>query len=475
MHLLYTEEEVIDFRKMLEKIIFSKDIKRLNNKTQLFSSNSGDHYRNRLTHTLEVVNISKNIAVQIEAFLQSHFKKILKHKKVLSMELLEAIAYGHDLGHTPFGHIGERTLQNILKRKDDLGGLIFDSKKITTNEEILNEWKKNIIKTSFFKHNVNSLELLIENNIFDWRILDGVLKHTNISFTKEENVPVDNLNWLKQKLSKVNDKKLYDIYFSDRKNFVSNIPLTLEAQIVAISDEIAQVYSDLDDTLRYNKLLKLSKMLNIKGKFSMEKTNELVLVEIKEILIKDVIEHFKELILCNHPNVTNQEELSSIFSFLKINYFVFKKENNENEEKLKEEYSKLGNSKMDLSIKSAFYKVCFINFLKSKYSLKSEKVRMSDAKAKHIIRQLFKAYYNSPDFLNDKIIEFIKNEYYTLSKTRPKKKFEDIIQEMKNINSQFVTDYNIFIIGNSYMKAIANYIAKMTDDYALMEYKKIYL
>ena len=70
-------------------------------KTEIFNANIGDHYRNRLTHTLEVSQIARSIG------------KALK----LNDELIEAIALGHDLGHTPYGHIGERTLDDILRGK----------------------------------------------------------------------------------------------------------------------------------------------------------------------------------------------------------------------------------------------------------------------------------------------------------------------------------------------------------------------
>lgn len=76
----------------------SRSFRRMMHKTQIFNANMGDHYRNRLTHTLEVAQISRSIG------------KVLG----LNDELIEAIALGHDLGHTPFGHIGERTLDGIL-------------------------------------------------------------------------------------------------------------------------------------------------------------------------------------------------------------------------------------------------------------------------------------------------------------------------------------------------------------------------
>ena len=75
-----------------DRILHSRAFRRLMHKTQIFNANIGDHYRNRLTHTLEVSQISRTIGKELG----------------LNDELIEAIALGHDLGHTPFGHVGER-------------------------------------------------------------------------------------------------------------------------------------------------------------------------------------------------------------------------------------------------------------------------------------------------------------------------------------------------------------------------------
>ncbi len=86
-----------DFQRDRDRIIHSKAFRRLKHKTQVFLSPEGDHYRTRLTHTLEVAQISRTVARALR----------------LNEDLTEAVALGHDLGHTPFGHAGERALQSI--------------------------------------------------------------------------------------------------------------------------------------------------------------------------------------------------------------------------------------------------------------------------------------------------------------------------------------------------------------------------
>lgn len=88
-----------DYQRDRDRIIHSKAFRRLKHKTQVFLSPEGDHYRTRLTHTLEVSQISRTIARSLK----------------LNEDLTEAIALGHDLGHTPFGHTGERILNKLVE------------------------------------------------------------------------------------------------------------------------------------------------------------------------------------------------------------------------------------------------------------------------------------------------------------------------------------------------------------------------
>src|SRR3989339_1253689 len=120
------------FQRDRDKIIHSKSFRRLKHKTQVFISPIGDHYRTRLTHTLEVAQIARTIARALR----------------LNEDLTEAIALGHDLGHTPFGHAGEAVLNQILPNG--------------------------------FKHNEQSLRIveMLENLNLSAETLDGILNHT---------------------------------------------------------------------------------------------------------------------------------------------------------------------------------------------------------------------------------------------------------------------------------------------------------
>ena len=121
-----------EFQRDRDRILHSKTFRRLKHKTQVFLSPTGDHYRTRLTHTLEVSQVARTIARALR----------------LNEDLVEAISLGHDLGHTPFGHAGERTLNSLLQ--------------------------------AGFEHNKQSLRVVdvLEKLNLTYEVRDGILCHT---------------------------------------------------------------------------------------------------------------------------------------------------------------------------------------------------------------------------------------------------------------------------------------------------------
>lgn len=141
-----------------DRILFSKEFRRLQGKTQVFVSGFDDHIRNRLTHTLIVSQISQTIS------------KYFGFNEVLS----EAISLGHDVGHTPFGHVGERTLNLI-----------------TNNCDLFKDFEIDSEREKGFKHNwqglkvVTSLEMISPNykglNLTDYTLW-GILNHSKLKY-----------------------------------------------------------------------------------------------------------------------------------------------------------------------------------------------------------------------------------------------------------------------------------------------------
>jgi dGTPase len=192
------------FRRDCDRVIHSTAFRRLKHKTQVFVFHEGDHYRTRLTHSLEVAQIARALARQLG----------------LDEDLTETLALAHDLGHPPFGHAGERALDACLREH---GG---------------------------FDHNAQTLRVVtsLEHRYPDfdglnltWEALEGIVKHNGpltersgaaIGKYREQSIPVGISDY----------DRTYDL---ELWSFAS-----LEAQVAAIADDIAYDAHDIDDGLR---------------------------------------------------------------------------------------------------------------------------------------------------------------------------------------------------------------------------------
>lgn len=166
------------FQRDRDRIIHSKAFRRLKHKTQVFLEPAGDHYRTRLTHTLEVSQIARTIS------------KVLR----LNEELTEAIALGHDLGHTPFGHTGERVLKELMP-----GGF--------------NHYEQSLRVVDVIERDGAGLNLT-------WEVRNGIAKHSK----GKDGLPVGAAP--------------------------SQRAATLEGQVARVADIIAYVNHDIDDAVR---------------------------------------------------------------------------------------------------------------------------------------------------------------------------------------------------------------------------------
>lgn len=191
-----------EYRRDCDRIIHSTAFRRLEYKTQVFVNHEGDHYRTRLTHSLEVAQIARSISRNLS----------------LCEDLAEAVALAHDLGHTPFGHAGEDALVEVTKGLCD------------------------------FNHNIQSLRLLTELEqkyaAFDglnltWELLEGLVKHNGpITGMYRDTARYDGI--VPELIAQLNDK--IDLA-------LDKFP-SAEAQIAAFADDIAYNNHDIDDGLR---------------------------------------------------------------------------------------------------------------------------------------------------------------------------------------------------------------------------------
>ena len=340
-----------------DRIIHSSSFRRLKHKTQVFVNTEGDHYRTRLTHSMEVSQISRTLA----RFLG------------LNEDLCETLSLSHDLGHTPFGHAGEEVLNQCMRRH---GG---------------------------FNHNIQTLRIvtLLENKYYKFfglnltiETLDGLIKH---------NGPVKNLNLYNAILK----KNLF------KNKIVFHAFPSLEAQVAAISDDIAYNNHDLEDGLRA-------------GLFTIEKFNSIPFVSKlinkhvnntknyrREIIINQIVRELINVMVVDVINTTNRNlkkyNPQSIKDIYKQDHLIV-----DFSDKIK---------KVDMQIK---------DFLRhNMYNHK--KVIINTNKGKRIIKVLFNYLSKNPKkYINDELLK----------------------KELKE-------------------RVVADFIAGMTDRYAINLHKKI--
>ncbi|HXB16318.1 MAG TPA: deoxyguanosinetriphosphate triphosphohydrolase [Solirubrobacteraceae bacterium] len=168
------------FQRDRDRIVHSKSFRRLTHKTQVFVSPRGDHYRTRLTHTLEVTSISRTVARALR----------------LNEDLVEAIGLGHDLGHPPFGHIGEEVLDDCLRERFGMG----------------------------FRHYEQSLRIVERLEPAPSSLRGSVATGLNLTEQVREGIA--------------------------RHSSRAELPATLEGRIVRLIDRVAYINHDIDDSVR---------------------------------------------------------------------------------------------------------------------------------------------------------------------------------------------------------------------------------
>ncbi len=343
------------FQRDRDRIIHSASFRRLKHKTQVFVNTEGDHFRTRITHSIEVAQIARSIA------------KYLK----LNEDLTETLSLAHDLGHTPFGHAGEDALNECM---NDYGG---------------------------FDHNLQTLRIVmfLENKYFKFKglnltieTIDGLLKHNG---PVEDIKTVNRLIGLKTFRNKIDFKKYP----------------SLEAQISAISDDIAYNNHDIQDGINA-RLFKLEELVEIDF--------------FRQIYIK----YKKKINKKNYKIVTYQIIRDSID--LMIRDLLNNTQKNIKSLKIK--------SSKDV-MKSDKLAVCF-----------SKKIKSSEQEIRSFLR--YKMYNNKTVFKKNQKGKAIIKKLFKLIKSKPRK---------------FITKDQLT---NDKYRAISDFISGMTDRYAINLYNE---
>lgn len=348
----YTENEHpyrTCFQRDRDRIIHSKAFRRLEYKTQVFVYHEGDHFRTRLTHSLEVAQISRSIARMLR----------------LQEDLAEAICLAHDLGHPPFGHSGQDVMNELMKAK---GG---------------------------FEHNRQSLRIV---TVLERRYPQ--FKGLNLSYEVLEGI----------------SKHFTDYDLPDGRLFKREGQPSLEAQVANLSDEIAYNHHDLDDGIR-------------SGMISLEQLEE---VEIWTEMHQEVTKKLKGASPEMQRHQTIRQLINHVVTDLvQQTHQNLEKNNIDSLEKVHHYPKSLVEFSPEVQKKTTQLKRFLFKNMYRHYRVE----RMAD-KASRILKDLFAAYLNNPKILPPRV--FANNPH----------------EEPE--------------------RAICDYIAGMTDRYALEEHQKLF-
>lgn len=447
-----------EFMRDRDRIMYCSAFRRLAGKTQIYLTGKDDHQRNRLTHTLEVSQIARTISRALG----------------LDCDLTEAIALGHDLGHTPFGHAGEQILHEIMvpDSKINIGNSPMSKHELSASTEIK-------LPLYGFKHNIQSVRIAasletsygkVGLNLSNYALW-GILHHSSLKYKK----------------GRVNTGYLEPDYIHQYNSYLSISESTpqeawsFEAFVVAEADEIAQWHHDLEDALRGNAMtpadvcntiqrnLKpimakedLTKLDSLKKRSRV--TNKYV-ADLSRIVVNTLV---NRMIECSLYNLNLLWEKYSLSEENRVAFFI---NHSWTEAEIQNAISFTKTGEKDSAIDS----------IKEEYpSVISEKIHHSrdvermNYKGQYIIKKLFQAYYTHPQQLPDGIVMqyMVDVQQYanmdsaiTVGVGAVRKKFDAFISDSK----LFSIDAQIKL-----MRKICDHISGMTDHYAIEEYENLY-
>lgn len=448
-----------DFMRDRDRVMYSGSFRRLAGKTQIYLAGKNDNQRNRLTHTLEVSQIARTISQALG----------------LDCDLTEAIALGHDIGHTPFGHAGEQVLHEIMVPGSKVS--IKNSPMAKGSSLLSSDERK--LPLFGFKHNVQSIRVAIsvEKNYGNYGLnltnytLWGILHHSSLSYKKGRvNTEICEPDYCKQ----------YEVFYSI-PDYPGKEAWSFEAFVVAQADEIAQWHHDLEDALRGNAMNGSDVCTTIKRNLGsiMSAEDSSILRELKEkkvidskyiadisrIVVNTLVNRLIECSLYNLEILWNQY----VGDVKNKNEFFLNHSWSEHEIKDAIKLGKLGeDDKMIRALESQYP-----NTISEKIHHSRDVERMN-AKGQYIIKKLFQAYFAHPQQLPDGVITQYMidiEQYKNLQKATQvgigavRTKFEKLYS---NKDSYGVKEQIML------MRRICDHIAGMTDHYAIEEYKNLY-
>lgn len=464
-----------DFERDRDRILYSRPFRRLAGKTQVFLTASHDYVRTRLTHTLEVAQLARDITAQLG----------------LDTSLAEAIALGHDLGHAPFGHVGERALNEIMN----------GCMKIAPCQEALAPADKG------FKHNLQSCRMaqslsrlysgedgLNLTNFTLW----GMANHSSPEWKPCDHFEEKGSNCRLEPFAGhciCKGHTSVDYYGEMIRKYTtlkdSELPAwSFEAFIVSLADEIAQRHHDLEDALvtRITNPQEVVEILNeyfrplLKGqryredRFYLREIGLFVRNEHRpnqESAFIPYVSRFILNLLKKRLIINSNQQLHNFYDRHGIRNDQYAQEDyNRVHSDLSSDKEKPYSSIIDYDPDCKIIDKKLHNFLKERV-LNSFHAQRMDGVGTHMIRHLAEAYMTNPQQLPDKMIGalIIDIRKEPLNPRDPKTfgEYREDVKEWHNKSGEDGQDFQIRLL-----RSICDHIACMTDRYALVEYQQLY-
>lgn len=446
------EDERSEYQKDVDRISYSKAYRRLVDKAQVFSTKKGDHFRTRLTHTLEVSRISRTIARALS----------------LNEDLTEAIAQGHDIGHTPFGHQGERSIDELLKFY--LTSARTEFKHNFQAMRVLNEYEERYLAHPGLNLTTQTLE--------------GILKHTGLKKNKKCS------DYMTEKgicRFDVCEQRCLDMEafipspIIEKLHLNYDYPTTLEGQVVAIADEIAQRSHDYEDAISAN-MLTLQEILDqFKLIFTSENSASAFNKEMVEAKgrgrklynVRDLLKARVSPMIINHfiKDVIDQSKWA-------IDQYMTQ----ETEKEYFKEQHCVNTVLIDFSSVTKRHNDYLEHSIISR-AISSEEVSKFDYKGSKIVTALFNTYYNNPSLLPKSELARIRGKLerqgiYHYEKLNSEKKLLAFLDDLRiKTDNDKEHQQRLMHLGiderkgyEIYLRAISDFIGGMTDQYAMKTY-----
>ena len=421
---LASDDERFDFERDRSRIIHSAAFRRLQGKTQVFSTGEGDFWRTRLTHSLEVAQIGKGLALRLGA----------------DTDLVEAVSLIHDIGHPPFGHAGERELQRLMK---PYGGFEANAQNVRI-----------ITKLESKSQRYDGLNLTRA-------VIDGQMKYKKSFDRSKDKVDKErsdsgqhNRDQIdKNKFVYENDLKLVEWASKEARTTVTGSSdgwKSFECEIMDWADEVAYAVHDLEDSIHTgyidartlnNKSLISDIIAKVKEKFEDCAVDVTRVCEELIELIRQQNPDFRPFVPVSSPRQqkANRKGLTSYLIGRYIKHTVRAERGEANDEPISYRYLYTVQIPIEYRVE-----VSLINRLIRKLVIESPQIRALEEKGKHIIRCLFLKFMreNNADYL----LPYDWKGYLEGDDSRQNR-----------------------------ARVVSDYISGMTDDYAQKTYAKLFM